>query len=145
MPWVHCGRMDYGEWTENSRGTYNKGDGVARCSTQVFFVEFHLAKMLIYAKFHIYLYCNLASNSCWDHYHCNITCSIYLKIIDVLEFKLPSIRTRTLMPKLIWNLFEFCEEVMIYKCHQGHITCKNCLISCSFFFSGVETWKSCQK
>ncbi|RRT83987.1 hypothetical protein B296_00016331 [Ensete ventricosum] len=28
--------MDYGEWTEESRGTYNKGDGVARCSTQVF-------------------------------------------------------------------------------------------------------------
>ncbi|RWW38408.1 hypothetical protein BHE74_00056354 [Ensete ventricosum] len=27
--------MDYGEWTEESRGTYNKGDGVARCSTQV--------------------------------------------------------------------------------------------------------------
>ncbi|CAL9125086.1 unnamed protein product [Musa textilis] len=28
--------MDYGEWTEESRGTYNRGDGVARCSTQVF-------------------------------------------------------------------------------------------------------------
>lgn len=28
-------RMDYGEWTEDSRGTYNKGDGVARCTTQV--------------------------------------------------------------------------------------------------------------
>ncbi|OAY66874.1 Monocopper oxidase-like protein SKU5 [Ananas comosus] len=28
--------MDYGEWTEDSRGTYNKGDGVARCTTQVF-------------------------------------------------------------------------------------------------------------
>ncbi|WOL10098.1 hypothetical protein Cni_G18852 [Canna indica] len=28
--------MDYGEWTEASRGSYNKGDGVARCSTQVF-------------------------------------------------------------------------------------------------------------
>lgn len=28
--------MDYGEWTENSRGTYNKWDGVARCTTQVF-------------------------------------------------------------------------------------------------------------
>ncbi|TVU01209.1 hypothetical protein EJB05_53336 [Eragrostis curvula] len=29
-------RMDYGEWTENSRGTYNKWDGVSRCTTQVF-------------------------------------------------------------------------------------------------------------
>lgn len=28
--------MDYGVWTENSRGTYNKWDGVARCTTQVF-------------------------------------------------------------------------------------------------------------
>ncbi|KAI3975318.1 hypothetical protein MKX01_033558 [Papaver californicum] len=28
--------MDYGIWTDNSRGTYNKWDGVARCSTQVF-------------------------------------------------------------------------------------------------------------
>ncbi|XP_060203022.1 monocopper oxidase-like protein SKU5 isoform X1 [Lycium barbarum] len=28
--------MDYGEWTENSRSTYNKWDGVARCNTQVF-------------------------------------------------------------------------------------------------------------
>ncbi|KGN44715.1 monocopper oxidase-like protein SKU5 isoform X1 [Cucumis sativus] len=28
--------MDFGVWTENSRGTYNKWDGVARCSTQVF-------------------------------------------------------------------------------------------------------------
>ncbi|ERN02634.1 hypothetical protein AMTRI_Chr03g141020 [Amborella trichopoda] len=28
--------MDYGEWTENSRGLYNKWDGVARCTTQVF-------------------------------------------------------------------------------------------------------------
>ncbi|XP_068669632.1 monocopper oxidase-like protein SKU5 [Aristolochia californica] len=28
--------MDYGEWTENSRGTYNKWDGVARCTIQVF-------------------------------------------------------------------------------------------------------------
>ncbi|XP_031745205.1 monocopper oxidase-like protein SKU5 isoform X2 [Cucumis sativus] len=27
--------MDFGVWTENSRGTYNKWDGVARCSTQV--------------------------------------------------------------------------------------------------------------
>lgn len=27
--------MDYGEWTENSRGTYNKWDGVSRCTTQV--------------------------------------------------------------------------------------------------------------
>ncbi|THG22901.1 hypothetical protein TEA_026948 [Camellia sinensis var. sinensis] len=29
-------RMDYGEWTENSRGTYNKWDGIARTTTQVF-------------------------------------------------------------------------------------------------------------
>ncbi|XP_042506634.1 monocopper oxidase-like protein SKU5 [Macadamia integrifolia] len=28
--------MDYGDWTENSRGTYNKWDGVARCTVQVF-------------------------------------------------------------------------------------------------------------
>ncbi|XP_020254139.1 monocopper oxidase-like protein SKU5 isoform X2 [Asparagus officinalis] len=28
--------MDFGTWTENSRGTYNKWDGVARCTTQVF-------------------------------------------------------------------------------------------------------------
>ncbi|XP_073001351.1 monocopper oxidase-like protein SKU5 [Typha latifolia] len=28
--------MDYGEWTEDSRGTYNKGDGVARSTVQVF-------------------------------------------------------------------------------------------------------------
>lgn len=27
--------MDYGEWTENSRGTYNKWDGVSRSTTQV--------------------------------------------------------------------------------------------------------------
>ncbi|KAK8959176.1 Monocopper oxidase-like protein SKU5 [Platanthera guangdongensis] len=26
--------MDFGIWTENSRGTYNKWDGVARCTTQ---------------------------------------------------------------------------------------------------------------
>ncbi|XP_075642055.1 monocopper oxidase-like protein SKU5 [Castanea sativa] len=28
--------MDYGEWTENSRGTYNKWDGIARSTTQVY-------------------------------------------------------------------------------------------------------------
>lgn len=28
--------MDYGDWTENSRGTYNKWDGVARSTAQVF-------------------------------------------------------------------------------------------------------------
>ncbi|KAI8546505.1 hypothetical protein RHMOL_Rhmol07G0123500 [Rhododendron molle] len=28
--------MDFGEWTENSRGTYNKWDGIARSTTQVF-------------------------------------------------------------------------------------------------------------
>ncbi|XP_078441093.1 monocopper oxidase-like protein SKU5 [Wolffia australiana] len=28
--------MDYGVWTENSRGVYNKWDGVARCTAQVF-------------------------------------------------------------------------------------------------------------
>ncbi|KAJ3672635.1 hypothetical protein LUZ60_007356 [Juncus effusus] len=28
--------MDYGMWTENSRGTYNKWDGVSRCTIQVF-------------------------------------------------------------------------------------------------------------
>lgn len=28
--------MDYGEWTENSRGTYNKGDSVARSTVQVY-------------------------------------------------------------------------------------------------------------
>ena len=30
-----CCSMDFGVWTENSRGTYNKWDGVARCTTQV--------------------------------------------------------------------------------------------------------------
>ncbi|KAE9459453.1 hypothetical protein C3L33_08653, partial [Rhododendron williamsianum] len=29
-------RMDFGEWTENSRGTYNKWDGIARSTIQVF-------------------------------------------------------------------------------------------------------------
>lgn len=29
--------MDYGEWTENSRGTYNKWDGIARSTVQVCF------------------------------------------------------------------------------------------------------------
>uniref|UniRef100_A0A7C9E9Z5 Ferroxidase n=1 Tax=Opuntia streptacantha TaxID=393608 RepID=A0A7C9E9Z5_OPUST len=28
--------MDFGTWTENSRSIYNKGDAVARCTTQVF-------------------------------------------------------------------------------------------------------------
>ncbi|CAH2044787.1 unnamed protein product [Thlaspi arvense] len=28
--------MDFGLWTENSRSTYNKGDGIARSTTQVF-------------------------------------------------------------------------------------------------------------
>lgn len=28
-------RMDYGLWTDNSRGTYNKWDGVARSTIQV--------------------------------------------------------------------------------------------------------------
>lgn len=28
--------MDFGEWTDNSRGTYNKWDGIARVTTQVF-------------------------------------------------------------------------------------------------------------
>lgn len=27
--------MDYGVWTDNSRGIYNKWDGVARSTTQV--------------------------------------------------------------------------------------------------------------
>ncbi|KAF9614483.1 hypothetical protein IFM89_018730 [Coptis chinensis] len=27
--------MDFGEWTNNSRGTYNKWDGIARCTVQV--------------------------------------------------------------------------------------------------------------
>ncbi|KAL6349073.1 hypothetical protein AAG906_033729 [Vitis piasezkii] len=34
LGWKHL--MDYGEWTENSRGTYNKWDGIARSTTQVF-------------------------------------------------------------------------------------------------------------
>lgn len=29
--------MDYGEWTDNSRGTYNKWDGIARSTTQVLY------------------------------------------------------------------------------------------------------------
>ncbi|KAK4260439.1 hypothetical protein QN277_003553 [Acacia crassicarpa] len=28
--------MDYGEWSDNSRGTYNKWDGIARTTTQVY-------------------------------------------------------------------------------------------------------------
>lgn len=28
--------MDFGDWTENSRGTYNKWDGIARSTTQVY-------------------------------------------------------------------------------------------------------------
>ncbi|XP_059657474.1 monocopper oxidase-like protein SKU5 [Cornus florida] len=28
--------MDYGDWTDNSRGTYNKWDGIARTTTQVY-------------------------------------------------------------------------------------------------------------
>ncbi|CAH9112203.1 unnamed protein product [Cuscuta epithymum] len=28
--------MDYGEWTENSKGTYNKWDGIARATAQVY-------------------------------------------------------------------------------------------------------------
>ena len=31
---LHCS-MDFGVWTENRRVTYNKCDGVARCTTQV--------------------------------------------------------------------------------------------------------------
>ena len=27
--------MAYGEWTENSRGTYDKWDAISRCTTQV--------------------------------------------------------------------------------------------------------------
>lgn len=34
--------MDYGEWTENSRGTYNKWDGIARTTTQVFFLSLYI-------------------------------------------------------------------------------------------------------
>lgn len=37
-------RMDYGEWTENSRGTYNKWDGIARSTIQV---RFHMSKSFI--------------------------------------------------------------------------------------------------
>ncbi|XP_014499783.1 monocopper oxidase-like protein SKS1 [Vigna radiata var. radiata] len=28
--------MDYGDWTDNSRGSYNKWDAISRCTTQVF-------------------------------------------------------------------------------------------------------------
>ncbi|TKY49857.1 Monocopper oxidase protein SKS1 [Spatholobus suberectus] len=28
--------MDYGDWSENSRGSYNKWDAISRCATQVF-------------------------------------------------------------------------------------------------------------
>ncbi|KAL5190740.1 Monocopper oxidase-like protein SKS1 [Glycine soja] len=28
--------MDYGDWSENSRGSYNKWDAISRCTTQVF-------------------------------------------------------------------------------------------------------------
>lgn len=30
-------RMDYGNWTEESRGRYNKWDAISRCTTQVCF------------------------------------------------------------------------------------------------------------
>ncbi|KHN47855.1 Monocopper oxidase-like protein SKU5, partial [Glycine soja] len=30
-------RMDFGDWSENSRGTYNKWDGIARTTAQVYF------------------------------------------------------------------------------------------------------------
>lgn len=30
--------MDYGDWSDNSRGTYNKWDGIARATTQVYFL-----------------------------------------------------------------------------------------------------------
>ena len=28
--------MDFGDWSENSRGTYNKWDGIARTTAQVY-------------------------------------------------------------------------------------------------------------
>ncbi|PKA57769.1 Monocopper oxidase-like protein SKU5 [Apostasia shenzhenica] len=41
--------MDFGIWTENSRGTYNKWDGVARCTTQPFDYEKE-ARMVVESK-----------------------------------------------------------------------------------------------
>lgn len=38
--WSIYYRMDYGEWTENSRGTYNKWDGIARSTTQVYILHY---------------------------------------------------------------------------------------------------------
>lgn len=37
-------RMAYGEWTENSRGSYNRWDAVARSTTQVYFFTFYFLK-----------------------------------------------------------------------------------------------------
>jgi hypothetical protein len=40
--------MDYGEWTDNSRGTYNKWDGVSRCTTQVSIVGYHICETFFF-------------------------------------------------------------------------------------------------
>lgn len=44
LSWLFNCSMDYGEWTENSRGTYNKWDGIARTTAQV------------HTLWHIYIY-----------------------------------------------------------------------------------------
>jgi hypothetical protein len=42
-------RMDYGLWTDNSRGTYNKWDGVARSTIQVLkFMSFLVMVVYLY-------------------------------------------------------------------------------------------------
>lgn len=38
--------MDFGEWTENSRGTYNKWDGIARSTIQVSLLMTYSSVML---------------------------------------------------------------------------------------------------
>ncbi|PPR89303.1 hypothetical protein GOBAR_AA31374 [Gossypium barbadense] len=43
--------MDYGEWSENSRGTYNKWDGIARSTTQPQDVSSSLATSIIEGAF----------------------------------------------------------------------------------------------
>jgi hypothetical protein len=65
--------MDYGEWTENSRGTYNKGDGVARSTVQVCIVLNYKQYFVIFplqANRHSYLHFKLNPN--WFYGLCNL-------------------------------------------------------------------------
>lgn len=42
---IHCCRMDFGDWSENSRGTYNKWDGIARSTAQVY--SYHMTWQML--------------------------------------------------------------------------------------------------